>query len=38
MYADDGKDYNYQKVEDESSSKVASNVLEVEEDDIIATA
>ncbi|XP_068501166.1 zinc finger BED domain-containing protein DAYSLEEPER-like [Phaseolus vulgaris] len=35
---DDGKDYNYQKVEDESSSKVASNVLEVEEDDIIAIA
>jgi len=38
MYADDEKDYNYQKVEDESSYKTASNVLEVEEDDIIVTA
>jgi len=38
MNADHGKYYNYQNVEDESSFKVASNVLEVEEDDIIATA
>ena len=38
MSADDGKDYNYKKLVDESSSKVASNVLEVEEDDIITTA
>jgi len=38
MYADDGKYYNYQKVKDESSSKVAYNILEVEENDIIAIA
>jgi len=30
MYADDGKDYNYEKF-DESSSKAASNVIEREE-------
>jgi len=30
MYADDGKDYNYEKI-DESSSMVASNVIEMEE-------
>jgi len=29
MYADDGKDYNYEKL-DESSSKAASNVIEME--------
>jgi len=30
MYADDGKNYNYEKL-DESSSKVASNDIEMEE-------
>ena len=30
MYADDGEGYNYEKL-DESSSKVASNVIEMEE-------
>jgi len=29
MYADDGEDYNYEKM-DESSSKAASNVIEME--------
>jgi len=31
MYTYDGKDYNYQKVEDKSSSKATSNVIEMEE-------
>jgi len=30
MYADDGEYYNYEKL-DESSSKAASNVIEMEE-------
>jgi len=30
MYADDRKDYNYEKL-DESFSKTASNVIEMEE-------
>jgi len=31
MYANDGKYYNYPKVEDKSFSKSPSNVLEMEE-------
>jgi len=34
MNADDEKDYNYQKVKDESSSKSAFNILKIEEYDI----